>query len=55
MTAEQFVEFVAALPPEKQVGAGRKLARIVETALRVREKHGLNLDPVARVCAAGSA
>jgi hypothetical protein len=55
MTAEQFVEFVATLPAEKQAGVGRKLARMVEAALRVREKHGLNLDPATQVCVAGRA
>jgi uncharacterized Ntn-hydrolase superfamily protein len=49
MTADQFVEFVASVPPEKQVGVWTKLSRILEAARCARATHGLNLDPVTTI------
>lgn len=49
MTADQFVEFVASVPSEKQVGVRTKLAHLVESARRIRNIYGLNLDPASQV------
>jgi hypothetical protein len=49
MTADQFIEFVASVPPEKQVGVWTKLSRVLEAAHCVRATHGLNLDPVTTI------
>jgi hypothetical protein len=55
MTAVEFVEFVASVPAEKQVGVRTKLAHLVESARRIREVNGLNLDPVAQVTTTATA
>jgi|tagenome__1003787_1003787.scaffolds.fasta_scaffold8747048_1 hypothetical protein len=49
MTADQFVEFVASVPAEKQVGMYTKLGHLLEAALRTRIKRGLNLDPACQI------
>jgi hypothetical protein len=49
MTADQFVEFVASVPPEKQVGVLTRLTRLLESARKIRAINGLNLDPVTKV------
>jgi hypothetical protein len=55
MTADQFVEFVASVPPEKQVGLRTKLAHLMESARRIRDMHGLNMDPVSQVTTTAAA
>jgi hypothetical protein len=49
MTADEFVQFVASMPPEKQVGIRNKLSHVLDAARRIREINGLNLDPISRV------
>ena len=49
MTADQFLEFVASLPPEKQVGIRNKLSHLLDTARTIRDIHGLSLDPITRI------
>ena len=49
MSADQFVEFVASVPAEKQVGTYTKLSHLLEAALRIRARRGLNLDPASRI------
>jgi len=48
MTPDEFVEFVASMPSEKQVGARRKLAHLLDSARRIRYKFGMNLDPASK-------
>jgi hypothetical protein len=49
MTTDQFVEFVASVQAEKQVGMRKRLAHLLETATVNRLANGLNLDPASNV------
>ena len=55
MTADEFIEFVASVPAEKQVGMRNKLAHLLEDARTTRIAHGLNLDPLTRGNSIGTA